>query len=139
MALVLDTSALFAAHVSDEEDHLACRALLKDAREPLVIPAPVLVELEYLFRKRATLRAWIDFCEDVAAGAYTIFPIDAAGILAVAHLQEKYKDLPLGFVDAAVAVACDALGEKKVATLDRRHFSIVRPGKARALDLLPSL
>lgn len=138
MALVLDTSALFAAHVSDEDEHAACRALIEAAREPLVIPAPVFVELEYLFRKRATLRAWLAFAEDVAAGAYAIFPLDGAAVLAAARLQQRYRDLPLGFVDAAVVVACESLGEDRVATLDRRHFSVVRLAKKRALTLLPA-
>lgn len=30
-------------------------------------------------------------------------------------------------VDAAVIAVCERLGETKVATLDRRHFSVVRP------------
>lgn len=139
MALVLDTSALFAAHVSDEDEHSACRALIEAAAEPLVIPAPVFVELEYLFRRRATMRAWLELAEDVAAGAFTVYPLDGAAVLAVARLQERYHDLPLGFVDGAVFVACAALGEEKVATLDRRHFSILRNDAGRALQLLPAI
>lgn len=138
MALVLDTSALFAAHVSDEDEHAACRSLIESAHGTLVVPAPVFVELEYLFRKRATLRAWIHFAEDVASGAYSVYPIDAVGVLAVAKLQERYKDLPLGFVNAAVFVTCVALGERTVATLDRRHFSILRTDEGQALQLLPA-
>lgn len=137
MALVLDTGVLFAAHVSDEPEHAACRTLIEQAREPLVIPVPVFLELEYLFRRRATLRAWLDLAEDVAAGAYTIFPLDAAAVLAVARLQQRYKDLPLGLVDAAVFVACEGLQETKVATLDRRHFSVLRRERGKALRLLP--
>lgn len=137
MALVVDTGVLLAAHVTDEADHHACRALLADATEPLVIPAPVLVELEYLFRARATLRAWLDFVKDVAAGAYTIFPLDPPGLLAIARMQERYADLPLGSVDAAVFCACVALGERKVATLDHRHFSILSPARGVAFELLP--
>lgn len=137
MALVLDTGVLFAAHVSDEDDHEACRALLTDTSEPLVIPAPVFVELEYLFRARATLRSWISFAADVADGGYSIFPLDGAGVRAAALLQEKYADLPLGLVDAAVFTACVALRERKVATLDRRHFSILRTDDGSALTLLP--
>ena len=31
----------------------------------------------------------------------------------------------------------ERLGERKVATLDQRHFRTVRPGHVDALDLLP--
>lgn len=138
MALVLDTSALFAAHVSDEDEHRACRALIENANEQLVIPAPAFVELEYLFRKRATLHAWMRLANDVAAGAYTVYPLDAAGVLAAALLQERYSDLPLGLVDAVVFRTCVELGESKLATLDRRHFGMLRDERGRALDLLPT-
>jgi hypothetical protein len=48
-----------------------------------------------------------------------------------------YADLGLGFVDAAVIAACERLGEPKVATLDRRDFSVIVPRHVPALELLP--
>lgn len=138
MALVLDTSVLFASLDRDERDHSACRDLVEGSAEELVIPAPVLVELEYLISKRPALRAWVAFAEDLAGGAYRIFELDAPAVLAAARLQKRYADLRLGFVDAAIAVVCDALGEEKLATLDRRHFGVVRTARGRAFELLPS-
>jgi len=137
VALVLDTGVLFAAHVTDDDAHEDCRTLLADAHEPLVVPAPVFVELEYLFRRRSSMANWMRVAEDVAAGAFTIYPLDGAGVLAAAKVQERYADLPLGFVDAAVFATCVALGESKVATLDRRHFSVLRVAKGVSLELLP--
>jgi hypothetical protein len=40
-------------------------------------------------------------------------------------------------VDAAVIVMCERLGERKVATLDQRHFRAVRPKHCDHLQLLP--
>jgi len=40
-------------------------------------------------------------------------------------------------VDAAVIVTCERLGERKVATLDRRDSSVVQPAHCRGLTLLP--
>jgi predicted nucleic acid-binding protein len=42
-----------------------------------------------------------------------------------------------GFVDAAVMVTCERLGETKVATLDRRDFDVVPPRHCKSLTLLP--
>jgi hypothetical protein len=36
-----------------------------------------------------------------------------------------------------VFVACQSLNETKVATLDRRHFSMLRTQDGQALDILP--
>jgi uncharacterized protein len=44
----------------------------------------------------------------------------------------------VGFVDAAVPAIVERLGEPKLATLDRRHFSIMRPRHVDALELLPA-
>lgn len=137
MALVLDTGVIFAALVSDEDDHAACRALIEESREQLIIPAPVFVELEYLLCRRATLQAWTSFATDVGRGAYSVYPLDGHGVDAVARLQTRYSDLRLGFVDAAVFVTCESLEESKVATLDHRHFGVLLTQSGRTLQILP--
>jgi hypothetical protein len=45
--------------------------------------------------------------------------------------------LDLGLVDASVAATCEELDEPKVATLDRRDFSAVRPRHRDYLALRP--
>jgi predicted nucleic acid-binding protein len=52
-------------------------------------------------------------------------------------LVRRYADLPLGTTDAAVIALTERFGLTEVATLDRRHFNIVRPEHAPALTLLP--
>ena len=43
----------------------------------------------------------------------------------------------IGFVDAAVLALVERLNEPKLATLDRRHFGLLRPRHVDALHLLP--
>jgi uncharacterized protein len=137
MALVLDTGVIYAALNEDDADHEACVQLLEDADEQLVIPSPALVELDYLIRKVASPDAWLALCEDVAVGAYALWALDSASVLKAAELQVRFADQPIGFVDAAVFVTCEALGEDKVATLDHRHFSVLRMENGRPLHLVP--
>jgi uncharacterized protein len=54
----------------------------------------------------------------------------------MAELVARYSDLPLGTVDASVVAAAERLGARSVATLDRRHFTVVRPAHVGTL-LLP--
>jgi predicted nucleic acid-binding protein len=138
VALVLDTGVLYAALDETDADHDACAALLTETQEQLVIPAPVLVELDYWIRKFATADAWLTFCEDISRGAYLLHQLDSAATVAAATLQAKYEDLRLGLVDASVLVTCEVMGEPKVATLDRRHFSVLRTEDGRTLEILPS-
>jgi predicted nucleic acid-binding protein len=50
-----------------------------------------------------------------------------ADIARAADLVEKYADLPLGTADACVIALAERLGVTRVATLDKRHFSVVKP------------
>jgi predicted nucleic acid-binding protein len=53
-------------------------------------------------------------------------------------LVAQYHDLPLGTVDASVIAAAERLGVTEIATVDRRHFSVVRPAHVIAFELVPS-
>lgn len=40
-------------------------------------------------------------------------------------------------VDASIVAVAERLDVRKIATLDRRHFSVVRPRHVDALELIP--
>jgi uncharacterized protein len=46
----------------------------------------------------------------------------------MAELVGAYLDLPLGIVDAAVIAIAERLQLTEIATLDHRHFAVVRLG-----------
>jgi len=54
-----------------------------------------------------------------------------------AELVLAYQSLPLGTTDATVIAVCERLGLTEVASLDGRHFTVVRPRHVKALTLLP--
>jgi uncharacterized protein len=56
----------------------------------------------------------------------------------VRQLLETYAELRVGFVDAAVLAVVERLREPKLATLDHRHFAVMRPRHVEALELLPA-
>ncbi len=72
-----------------------------------------------------------------ARGEFRLELPTAADLERMAELVEQYADIPLGTVDAAVVATAERLGQAAVATLDRRHFSVVRPKHAEAFTLLP--
>ena len=70
---------------------------------------------------------------------HELVQVTAADASRAADLIEQYSDLPLGTANAivvAVAVA-ERFRAANVATLDRRHFSVVRPSHVAAFTLLP--
>jgi predicted nucleic acid-binding protein len=137
VALILDTGPILALIDAKEPAHDRCVALLGEVDETLVVPTLVLAEVDYWLRKRFDANTWKTFAEDVAEGAYRLYHPDEHDLLRAAELELEYESLRLGLVDASVIVACERLGETKVATLDHRHFSVVRPRHCEALRLLP--
>jgi uncharacterized protein len=55
----------------------------------------------------------------------------------VADLIETYADLRLGTVDGSVIATAERLGTTTIATLDRRHFTVVRPRHVEAFEIVP--
>jgi uncharacterized protein len=138
MALVLDTGPLLATLDDSDRLHGASAGLLRAAREQIVIPAPVLVEIDYWIHQRLRPEVMGLLIDDIADGVYALADLDADDYRRVRELITVYSDARVGFVDAAVMAIVERLGEPKLATLDRRHFSLMRPRHVGALELLPA-
>lgn len=117
-----------------DEAHHACSRLLTETGEPRVVPAPVLVEVDHFVPSHVFVR----FLEDVDRGAFQVIELTATDLRRVGELLAAYSDLRIGFVDAAVLAVVERFNESKLATLDRRHFTIMRPRHVSSLDLVPS-
>lgn len=137
MALILDTGPLYAAIDRSDADHEACRRLIEDADEPLVIPAPVLVEVDYWIHQRLHPGVLVALLDDIVDGAYRVEDVGPDDYRRIRELCDRYADADIGFVDAAVIAIAERLNEPKLATLDHRHFRAVRPRHVDALQLLP--
>ena len=137
MALVLDTGPIVALLDAADPEHERCVRMVERSREDLVVPAPVLVEVDYWLLKLYGSEPWETFVEDIARGAYRLYHLDEEDLIRVAELERTYASLDLGLVDAAVIVSCERLDERKVATLDHRDFSVVQPAHCDVLTLLP--
>jgi uncharacterized protein len=115
-----------------------CAQLLADSRESRVIPAPVLVELDYFLTRAFGPGPIKNVLLDIRTGALDVAPLIAPDYERVGELMTVYSDLRVGFVDAAVLAVVERLREPRLATLDRRHFAAMRPRHVTALELLPA-
>jgi len=111
--------------------------LLESHPGPLIIPTLVITEVAYLIGTRLGWEAEVRFLGDLAAGAFAVEPLHASDPVRIAELVAEYRDLPLGTVDASVITTAERLDVTEMATLDRRHFSVVRPRHEVAFQLLP--
>lgn len=103
----------------------------------MLVPVLVITEAAYLVATRLGVEPEVRFLGDLAAGTLTPEAVLAGDWLRIAELTARYHDLPLGTVDASVVATAERLNLVKIATLDHRHFSVVRPNHTSAFELLP--
>lgn len=103
------------------------------------MPPTVIAEACYLIDRYNGAEAEAVFLEDLAAGAYGL----VAGLLPedlgrMADLVRKYSNLPLGGTDASVITLAERVGTLDIATINHRHFTVVRNLRGEAFTLYPA-
>jgi uncharacterized protein len=136
IALIVDAGPLYAYVDRDDRHHAASLELLETHPGPLIVPVLVITEVTYLLGTRLGADAEEAHLGDLASGNLLPEPVAAADWMRIAELVAGYRDLPLGTADASVIAASERLGIRNIATLDRRHFTIVRSTRGD-LTLLP--
>ncbi len=96
----------------------------------------MVTEVVYLLGTRLGVEPEVRFLGDLAAGNLIVEPVAASDWMRIAELVAQYGDLPLGTVDASVIAAAERLGVSDIATIDRRHFTVVQ-SRIDSLSLLP--
>lgn len=135
MSLLLDTGIVYAYYDRSDAWHERARALMQGEERGLILPAPVVPEVDHLLRHRLGSRSHLTFYAGIIEGHYLIADLPKDAYARVADLNRRFDDLDLGFVDAAIVVLAKSLGVPRVATTDRRHFDPV--AAAFSLQLLP--
>ncbi len=135
--LIVDTGVLLAAADSGDPDHLACASLLRQAIRPLVTSPLVIAETSYLIGRQLGPTAEARFVRSVANSHITIEQLTTDDLNRIANLVERYVDLGLGATDASVVALAERLGQDTIATIDHRHFTVVRSQRGMPFTLVP--
>lgn len=98
----------------------------------------VIAEAVYLVTRELGPHAEPAFYDATINGTLSVEPLGPADWQRIRELVERYKDLPLGGTDASLIAVAERLGGTSIATLDRAHFSIVRPAHCDAFELSPN-
>ena len=136
VALILDSSGVIALLDNSEREHARC-VKAASGYDELVVPVLTLPEIDYWCRKAGGSAAFATFVDDIRRGTYLLANLDADDWVRCVDLAATYADLDLGMVDASVIALAERLRVTDVLTLDRRHFSVVRPRHCTSLTLLP--
>ena len=135
--MIVDTGVLYAVLDRDDQHHAAAVDLIATTDAVLRVPMLVIAEVTHLAGTRLGTEAEVRFLGDVASGELIPEPVHPADWERIAELVARYRDLPLGTVDASLVALAERLGETDVASFDRRDLTVVRPRHCEALTLLP--
>lgn len=135
MALLLDTGIVYAYFDRKDSWHEPASRLLQRETDARLIPAPVIPEVDYLLGDRLGVRAQETFCRELAEGSLVVVDLPRESYSRILELTRQYAELRLGFVDAAVLALAEKLNLGRIATTDRKHFSVVKIGIP--LELVP--
>ena len=134
--MIVDTSVLVATADVRDGAHGAAVAALR-LREVRFVPEPVVAETDSLIATRVSAEAERAFVRSLSEGSMVIVCPAAEDRARAAEIAERYADAAIGYTDAVIAAIAERLGETTIATLDRRHFSLIRPRHIAAFDLVP--
>ncbi len=138
MTLLIDAGPIVASTDVGDSRRLTVQRLLVDTPGPLVIPAPVTAEIDYLLGRRVGERARQGFLEDLAAQRLEVECLSDLDYAMVASLEQQYDDLRPGLADLSIVVIAASLRCTRILTFDERHFRAIRPLYGDAFTLLPA-
>ena len=135
--MIVDTSALLAYFDANEPDHNAVADAIEDSDEALVISPYVVAELDYLVATRIGIDAELAILRELSGGAWDLASFGASDVEAASEVIKKHRDQHIGVADASIVVLADRHRTRTIATLDRRHFSVLRPIQGGRFTVLP--
>jgi uncharacterized protein len=132
---VVDSGPLYAVVDLDDQNHQRSITALQQPGLRLVIPALVIAEVAYLIGRRLGPSVEARFLATLPD--YDVRSPEPEDWNRISTLVDRYKDFPLGAVDASVVVLADRLRTRLIATLDWRHFGVVQGAGGHSFELLP--
>ena len=122
MSVLLDTGIVYAYYDRDDAWHERARVFIESEQQGLILPAPVVPEVDHLLGARLGMKSRLTFYQAIIDGYYLVADLPREAYARVAELNRRFDDLELGFVDAAAVALARTLGLSRIATTDRRHF-----------------
>ena len=135
-AVIVDTSALLAFFDASEPDHTAVSEVLA-AADVLVVSTYVVAELDYLVATRHGVEDELAVLDELAGGAWDLAAFDEDGLRRARGVIASYRDQQIGVADASIVVLAQRYRTRTIASLDRRHFGVLRSLDGGYFEVLP--
>ena len=136
--VIVDTSALLAFFDASEPDHDTVSEVLARA-DALVVSPYVVAELDYLVATRHGVDDELAVLDELTGGAWNLAAFDEEGLRRARGVIASYRDQQIGVTDASIVVLAERYRTHTIASLDRRHFDVLRSLDGGYFEVLPRL
>jgi uncharacterized protein len=126
--VVADTAPLVAAANPRDRAHELSSAMVTALGRDLIVPEPVMVEIDHMLRSRVGLRSARAFLSALVRGEHSTAFLTQGLLRRAAEIDAQYAALDLGLVDAAVMAYAER-HELPIFTFDFEDFRAARPAK----------
>jgi len=135
--VIVDTSALLAYFDASEPHHEAVAEAIENSDEPLVLSPYVVAELDYLVATRVGVEAELAVIRELSSGAWDLATVGTSELEQAGSIVAKYRDQHVGVADASNVVLAHRHRTRTIATLDHRHFTVLRPINGGRFTIVP--
>lgn len=136
MAILVDSGIVYAYYDRSDRWHGVVTELIGSEAGGLLLPAPVIPEIDHLLGVRLGREARRLFYRGLVDASYLVVEVAQERAARIAEIDAQFADLELGFVDSAIVALAESLGVRRVATTDRRHFDAL--ARAFGFALFPA-
>ena len=135
MAVLLDRGILYAYYDRSDRWHPAAVELITAELGGLLLPSPVVPEVDHLLGSRLGRLARQQFYRGLVEASFLLVDLPQERVARLRDIDDQFAGLNLGFVDCALVALTETTGVKRIATADRRHFEPL--ARAFGLTLVP--
>jgi len=136
MNAIADSSFVVALAIQSDNYHADCRAVY-ERESVILLPQSTLNEVAFLLRSRYDNQAVIHFLRQLPTSKYRLVELTPPDLARTMLILQKYADTRVDFVDATIAAIAERMNIKRILTLDRRDFGLIRPKHIQQFELLP--
>lgn len=135
--MIVDTSVLFCYFDQNDPHHAHCVDAVETEPDELVVSPYVVAELDSLVLTRRGVAAETAGLTELTGGGWTLASFAETDLRRARAVIEKYADQEIGVTDASLVVLADRYRTRTIATLDRRHFEVMRPLSGGRFRIVP--
>lgn len=111
--------------------------LIASSTDEFRTTALVVAEAGWLIDRQLGPTAEAEFYQAVANEEFVVENLNAQDWNRVVELTERYADNDLGGTDSSLIAIAERLNVTTIATIDHRHFRVVRPKHVNAFEIVP--